>query len=372
MSVPESWNELPLSEVVELQRGFDLPATERSPGPYPVVTSGETGGWHSEGLIQGPGVVIGRATNLGRPKWVASDYWPHNTTMFVKDFKGNHPRWVFHLFEVTDLTGYDSGSVQPMLNRNRIGSVRVSRPPVSTQRAIAGVLEALDDKIAANAEVLLATGRLVRATLTEASRHAHTGAVADIAALMVRGVAPRYVDGDSGVLVLNQKCVRGGRVAAALGRRTSAASRDKMLKPYDVLVNSTGMGTLGRAAVWTRDEEVTVDSHITIVRFDSDKVDAAFGAWSLAMREKAIEELGEGSTGQTELKRRDLASLTLPLPDRNVQRRVGGQLRALGQLCDAKEDENAKLAELRDTLLGPLMSGRLKIKDAERVVEEVV
>ncbi|MFN8074698.1 MAG: hypothetical protein U0Q15_04650 [Kineosporiaceae bacterium] len=234
------------------------------------------------------------------------------------------------------------------------------------------VLSALDEKIAANAEVLLAAGRLARVSVTQALRQAESGAVADGAALLVRGIAPKYVDGDSGVLVLNQKCVRGGRVVAGPGRRTSVAPREKLLKPYDTLVNSTGMGTLGRAAVWTRNDEVTVDSHITIVRFDPSRTDVAFAAWSLAMREKEIEELGEGSTGQTELKRQDLARLTFPLPNIDVQRRVGGQLRELGQLCDAKEDENAKLAELRDTLLGPLMSGRLKIKDAERVVEEVV
>jgi type I restriction enzyme S subunit len=146
MSKP--WTEVRLGDFIALQRGHDLPARVRVPGPFPVVGSGGPSGWHNEAKAQGPGVVIGRATNLGRPFWVDGPYWPLNTGLYVKDFRGNDPKFVFHLFQSLDLSGFDSGSVQPMLNRNYIAGVKLRVPCLAVQRRIAGVLGALDDLIA--------------------------------------------------------------------------------------------------------------------------------------------------------------------------------------------------------------------------------
>ena len=148
--MPNEWPSRPLSEVVSLQRGHDLPAQRRAAGDVPVVGSGGVGGWHNEAKAQGPGVVLGRATNLGVPHWCAGPYWPLNTTLYVTDFRGNDPRFIYHLFESLDLSGFDSGSVQPMLNRNFIAEVPVQLPSLDEQRRIAGVLGALDDLIEVN------------------------------------------------------------------------------------------------------------------------------------------------------------------------------------------------------------------------------
>ncbi len=140
-SLPAGWETRYLDEVVELRRGFDLPTRERRGGTYPVLSAGVTAGWHDEGPpIKGPGMVVGRATNLGVPTWSDGDFWPLNTTLYVSDFKENCPRFVFHLFENMDLSGFDSGSVQPMLNRNYIAKLKVSIPPVAEQQAISEVL----------------------------------------------------------------------------------------------------------------------------------------------------------------------------------------------------------------------------------------
>lgn len=149
-SASAQWTKTTLGEVVRLQRGHDLPSSRRIAGPIPVIGSGEPIGWHVEARAKGPGVVIGRATNLGRPKFISGDYWPLNTTLYVTDFLGNEPRWVYYLFQTLDLSAYNSGSVQPMLNRNYVRAVPVVLPPVAEQRAIAEVLGALDDKIEAN------------------------------------------------------------------------------------------------------------------------------------------------------------------------------------------------------------------------------
>lgn len=91
MNAGSDWKRRRLSDFVHLQRGFDLPERNRIAGPFKVLSSGETHGWHNEAPVKGPGFAVGRATNIGRPTWSDEDFWPLNTVLYVKDFLGNDP-----------------------------------------------------------------------------------------------------------------------------------------------------------------------------------------------------------------------------------------------------------------------------------------
>jgi type I restriction enzyme S subunit len=97
--------------------------------------------------VSGPGVVIGRKGTLGTAFFVPTDYWPHDTTLWVKDFKGNNPRFIYYFLQQLDLGLYDVGSSNPTLNRNHVHALPTSVPDPYEQRAIASVLSSLDDKI---------------------------------------------------------------------------------------------------------------------------------------------------------------------------------------------------------------------------------
>ena len=144
------WCEVTLGEVLTLQRGFDLPTTQRKPGSYPVIASTGPVGTHGEAMVRGPGVVIGRSGSLGGGQFVEHDFWPLNTTLWVKDFKGNDPRFCYYLLKSIDLAQFNVGSGVPTLNRNHIHPFPVALPPLHEQRAIAHVLGTLDDKIELN------------------------------------------------------------------------------------------------------------------------------------------------------------------------------------------------------------------------------
>ena len=144
------WREVTLGEVLTLQRGFDLPTTQRKPGRYPVIASTGPVGTHCEAMVRGPGVVIGRSGSLGGGQFVEHDFWPLNTTLWVKDFKGNDPRFCYYLLKSIDLAQFNVGSGVPTLNRNHIHPFPVALPPLHEQRAIAHVLGTLDDKIELN------------------------------------------------------------------------------------------------------------------------------------------------------------------------------------------------------------------------------
>ncbi|MBI4393796.1 MAG: restriction endonuclease subunit S [Euryarchaeota archaeon] len=145
------WIDTTLGEVLTFQRGFDLPETQRKPGAYPVIASTGPVGTHQEAMVKGPGVVIGRSGSLGGGQYIEGDFWPLNTTLWVKDFKGNDRRFCYYLIKSLDLAQFNAGSGVPTLNRNHIHPLPLSVPThVPEQRAIAHILGTLDDKIELN------------------------------------------------------------------------------------------------------------------------------------------------------------------------------------------------------------------------------
>ncbi|MEH8144584.1 restriction endonuclease subunit S [Aeromonas hydrophila] len=143
------WLETTLGGFVRLQRGHDLTASEQLPGPYPVMGSAGQNGCHNVAKAKGPGVVVGRSgASMGRVHYSESDYWPHNTCLYVTDFQGNNPRFVYYVLGSLDLAGYNSGSAQPSLNRNYIYSLPLKIPSRVQQDSIVEVLDALDTRIA--------------------------------------------------------------------------------------------------------------------------------------------------------------------------------------------------------------------------------
>lgn len=145
------WKDTTLGEFVSLQRGHDLTDPERKPGSVPVMGSAGQNGTHATALAKGPGVVIGRSgASFGQVHFTAKDYWPHNTCLYVTDFHGNDPRFVYYFLKSINFAGYNSGSAQPSLNRNFIYPIEIRVPAPEVQREIARILGAIDDKIELN------------------------------------------------------------------------------------------------------------------------------------------------------------------------------------------------------------------------------
>lgn len=146
-----TWRTVTLGDVIELQRGYDLPESERRPGKVPVCGSAGINGYHDTARAPGPGVTVGRSgASIGAVTFMREPYWPHNAVLFVTDFKGNDPRFVAALLQRTRLAELNSGSAQPSLNRNFVYHLQLRIPPLDAQRRIAGILSAYDDLIEVN------------------------------------------------------------------------------------------------------------------------------------------------------------------------------------------------------------------------------
>ncbi len=156
------WRTKKLGDVATLQRGFDLPTQNRVSGEVPLVSSSGVIDTHHESAVRGPGVVTGRSGSIGNVFFVEEDFWPLNTVLYVKDFHGNDPRFVFYLLKNFDLKRFASGTGVPTLNRNFVQDELVHVPSFPEQQRIVGILdEAFDgiDTATANAERNLQNAR---------------------------------------------------------------------------------------------------------------------------------------------------------------------------------------------------------------------
>jgi type I restriction enzyme S subunit len=141
------WQTLPLGETLTFQRGFDITKEEQRGGPYPVISSSGPKSLHAEYKVTGPGVIIGRKGSLGTVFYSDGNYWPHDTTLWIKDFHGNDPRFAYYFLQTMGFERLDVGASNPSLNRNHIHTIPVLWPPFPVQQRIAGILFAYDELI---------------------------------------------------------------------------------------------------------------------------------------------------------------------------------------------------------------------------------
>jgi type I restriction enzyme S subunit len=176
-------------------------------------------------------------------------------------------------------------------------------------------------------------------------------AIGTVADLIKRGISPKY--STDGMRVVNQKCIRDFRVNYDLARRHDG--QQKPVKPelhvrqFDVLVNSTGVGTLGRVAFVDEapEEPTAVDSHVTLIRPDLSRVDGAYFGYCICALQSVIEGMGVGATGQTELSRIRLSEdLFLRLPPIEDQRLIGQILWRFDQALE----NNARRIEILEEM----------------------
>ncbi|MEZ9588622.1 hypothetical protein BCU09_02205 [Vibrio cyclitrophicus] len=189
--------------------------------------------------------------------------------------------------------------------------------------------------------------------------------LASVTSVIRRGLSPKYTD-QGGIPVLNQKCIRDQKISFEDARRHQVILDDdeRLLKIFDVVVNSTGVGTLGRVSYVKRllESKTTVDSHVSIVRANSDLVPPQYLAWSLMRYQPIIEAAANGSTGQVELSKTFLENIDIIVPSDSVTKKFIKFVEPIVSSLAKREEENEQLVSLRNWLLPMLMNGQVTVK----------
>lgn len=266
-----------------------------------------------------------------------------------------------------------SVSTYPTLSSADLLAFEVILPPLKYQQQVAAVLERIDEKMAVNAKLNGYLLELLKASAknlyAEYERNEELELpvgwrwieVNEISEMVCRGITPKY-NPNSDETVLGQTCVRNNLVLLENGRLHSPKKvTEKWLQKYDLLINSTGVGSLGRTAqIWFEPSKLVVDSHVTIVRCRDEKHALYLGFWAFE-HEKYIESLHTGSTGQTELPRDHVKAIRLVLPSDEALERFNKMSEPSVRLIAANQEESKRLADLRDALLPKLMSGEIDV-----------
>ncbi len=349
------WPIVALSDVISLQRGHDLPTQTRHPGHIPVVGSFGITGWHNESRAPGPGVTIGRSgASIGTAVLVDCEYWPLNTCLYVTDFKGNDPRWVYHMLDLIDFTAYNSGSAQPSLNRNYLAQIPVNVPPVAEQRRITSILGAVDDSIETNRMQVSRLEELARTVAATSSQYVPLAALARTAPSGQKrpsgpvehfslpafddGAEPERIDGaqiQSNKIPLSEPCV-------LVSRLNPKWERCWMAYPGTNAVASTEFVPL-------------VGTHAT-----SEEV------WAVVSAPDFWEQMRAHVTGTTGSHQRvdKAAVLTLTVPDiRALPEGARQQVTILVRCACALRAEIKEQLRVRDEILPLLMSGRVRVTE---------
>ena len=282
---------------------------------------------------------------------------------------------------------FSTGAATKFLTLTILNNTEIPLPPLPVQRRIAGILSAYDDLIENNQRRIAVLERMARSLYREWFVHfrypGHEGVplvdsalgpipqgwevkrLGDLTTYLNRGLAPSYDDGGNSVII-NQKCIRDQRLNLEPARRQSKLiPLEKKVKFGDVLINSTGVGTLGRVAqVYQRLEEYTVDTHVTIARPNTETNLDFFGCTVLSF-EETFDRLGVGATGQTELSRTSISNVDLVVPPKFIQGEFGNIVHSIRMDVMTYTNQTQNLRRTRDLLLPRLLSGQLDVGAVE-------
>jgi len=269
-----------------------------------------------------------------------------------------------------------AGATRNALTKGMIEQLDINLPSLTEQKRIVAVLDSIQQKISVNKKIndnlQQQAAAIFRSWFVDCAPFGGKApdewenvTLEDITALVSRGITPKYAD-DTDQIVINQKCIRNHTIDLSLARtHTPKIINEKWLRFGDLLINSTGDGTLGRAAqVWFQPKNLTVDSHVTIARPAKENLIFYIGLWGI-LHEKEIESLHTGSTGQTELPRDRVKAMELLLPDNETLDRFNGLITPMAAAIVANQEENNRLAALRDAILPKLMSGEIDVTDIQ-------
>lgn len=382
------WLETTLGEEIELAYGKSLPAHTREAGNFAVFGSNGPVGTHTEACVEGPGIVVGRKGSVGEVHYSSDPFWPIDTTYFVVNKGGHDWRYLYHLLRHSELTGLNSHSAVPGLNREDAYAIAVKLPPRDEQSNIARVLDCVDNSIGLETAAMGNAQELKRAAMRELftrglrgepQKDTEIGPVPESWELATIGAHHAVVSGGtpsrgnpafwSGGTIPWVKttevdyCVitETGEHITPLGLESSAA---KMLPVGTLLMAMYGQGvTRGKVAILGI--EAACNQACAAITPKDDAVLPRYLYHFLAWRYEAIRSLAHGGQQQN-LNLEIVRDLPVVYPQaHDEQKEIVAILDALDRKIALHRQKRAVLEELFQSLLHKLMTGEIRVADLD-------
>lgn len=386
-----------LGDLINLKRGYDLPESQRQPGPYPVISSAGISGYHNEYKVEGQGVVTGRYGTLGEMYFVDGKYWPHNTALYVTTFKGNVPKYIYYLLSCLGRIRTSDKSAVPGVNRNELHEMAV--PAIedkAQQKKIAAVLSILDAKIDCNNRINAELEAMAKTLYdywfmqfefpdANDKPYKSTGGKMVYNTTLKREIPAGWKDGaldDLGQIV-------GGSTPSTTNPCNFTSNGTPWITPYDLSGNQENK-FITRGAQDVSDAGIKNASlkkhqagtvllssrapigYMAIARIElttnqgfksfipTNGYSTAFIYYTVKNALKAITQYATGSTFK-EVSGSVLKTVKITLPKSDVIGQFSNTVDSLFRRQDLLEQENQNLTQLRDWLLPMLMNGQVTV-----------
>ena len=375
------WKECTLGDLITFQRGHDLPKNQMTDGKYPVVGSNGIIGYHNEYTTESPSITIGRSGNVGNPFIVYGRTWSHNTTLYVKDFKGNDPVFVFDFLKTLDLVNYAGGSAVPTLNQNHIHTLPIKVPEsAEIQKKIGYYLRLLDEKIAINREI----NENLERQISEIYRVWYQKYVCAVGLPLVEseyGLIPQgwhyslvgelcksisishKFDAEK-LIFLNTGDIEDGRFLHANYMAVSdmPGQAKKTILPGDILYSEIRPINKHYAYVTFPSEDYVVSTKLMVIRasgIDSRRLYHYLTTEDVITKLQMEAESRSGTFPQIRFD--NISKLPILIADDVTEAAFTTLLHTVYDQIEHNNSENEKLASLRDSLLPRLISGEIDV-----------
>lgn len=374
------WKEVRLGDILNFRRGHDLPHSAMKPGNIPVAGSNGVIGYHDTATPMKPILTIGRSGNVGKP-YFYEEAWAHNTTLYVDDFKGNDPKFLYYLCQTMPFANFGGGSAVPTLNRNHIHPLETKIPVnVEDQRRIASILSSLDRKIELNNKINadleemaqaifknwfvdyepFKNGKFVDSELGMIPEGWKVGRLTEIASYM-NGLAMQKFppeNNEDSLPVLKIKELGQGFCGTDSDRCSCNIKDECKIHNGDVIFSWSGTLLVD---VWCGGD-CGLNQHLFKVT-SKDYPKWFYYYWTKHHLQEFIHIAKDKAVTMGHIKRGHLEEALVAIPDNDSMDKAHDLFEPILSKMISLRMENSRLSTLRDTLLPRLMSGEIEVPE---------
>lgn len=370
------WKEVRLGDILNFRRGHDLPHSAMKPGNIPVAGSNGIIGYHDTATPIKPILTIGRSGNVGKP-YFYEEAWAHNTTLYVDDFKGNDPKFLYYLCQTMPFANFGGGSAVPTLNRNHIHPLETKIPvKVEDQRRIASILSSLDRKIELNNKINddleemaqaifknwfvdfepFKDGKFVDSELGMIPEGWEVGTLADIAEItMGQSPAGNSLNENREGLIFYQGSSDFGFRFPSIRVFTTEPKRLAVANSVLFSVRAP-VGDINVAK-----EECCIGRGVASIKSKYGHDSYLF--YAMKSLHKLFDSFDGEGTVFGSINKKTLSAIQILLPSDGIVEQFNNIASSFDDRIRSLSDENSRLSLLRDTLLPRLMSGELEVPE---------
>lgn len=389
--IPKGWEVVRLGEILILEYGKGLPERERDEGEYPVIGSNGIVGHHNQALIKGPGIVIGRKGTIGAISLISTDFWPIDTTYYVKILKNVDLKWLFFALVKSNLPKLSLADVVPGLKRELVYALKLPLPPLPEQKKIAEILSTVDKAIEKVDSAIEKTERLKKGLMQElltGRRNTVDGRqgrrefkqteigripkeweikeLKEVVDINKESRDPTREFPDKQFFYIDIDSVENGRgivrnAKAMVGKE--APSRARRLIHYNDVIMSTVRPYLKAFAIVPREYDNQICSTGFAVLTCKEKILPLYLLYTLFSK-PVIEQCNKMMVGgqYPALNSSQVEKIKLPLPPLHEQKKIAEILSTVDKRLELLRKRKEKLERVKKGLMDDLLSGRKRVK----------